>query len=160
LRRQCTQRWKVAPLRQWLQANRDGRPVEQWLNISMDEWQRAKDSDRKYIANRFPLLEKKMTRQDCMSYLERHSIEVPSKSACVFCPFHNMHAWREMKAEGGADWSEAVRVDEMIRKVRPPYDLFLHRHSIPLAEVDLRTPEDKGQLALWQEVCDSGYCWT
>ena len=160
LRRQCTHRWKVQPLRRWLQANRDKRPVEQWLGISMDEWQRAKDSDVKYVTNRYPLLEKRMTRNDCGNYLERHGIEVPSKSACVFCPFHNMRAWVEMKAENGADWQKAVEVDAAIRKARPPYDLFLHRAMIPLTEVDLRTPEDKGQMALWQEACESGYCWT
>ena len=139
---------------------RDKRPVEQWLGISMDEWQRAKDSDVKYVTNRFPLLEKRMTRNDCGNYLERHGIEVPAKSACVFCPFHNMRAWVEMKAENGADWQKAVEVDAAIRKARPPYDLFLHRAMIPLTEVDLRTPEDKGQMALWQEACESGYCWT
>jgi hypothetical protein len=160
LRRQCTGEWKIAPMRRWLQANRGGRPVEQWLNISMDEWQRARDSDVKYITNRFPLLEKCMTRNDCVNYLERHGIEVPTKSACVFCPFHNGQAWRKMKAENGADWQEAVRVDNMIRKARPPYNLFLHRATVPLADVDLRTPEDHGQMALWQQVCDSGYCWT
>ena len=160
LRRQCTGEWKIYPMRRWLQANRDKRPVEQWLGISMDEWQRAKDSDVKYVTNRFPLLELKMTRNDCGNYLERHGIEVPPKSACVFCPFHNMRAWVEMKAENGADWQKAVEVDAAIRKARPPYDLFLHRAMIPLIEVDLRTPEDKGQMALWQEACESGYCWT
>ena len=65
-----------------------------------------------------------------------------------------------MKAENGADWQKAVEVDAAIRKARPPYDLFLHRDMIPLTEVDLRTPEDKGQMALWQEACESGYCWT
>ena len=44
LRRQCTGEWKIYPMRRWLQANRNKRPVEQWLGISMDEWQRAKDS--------------------------------------------------------------------------------------------------------------------
>ena len=176
LRRQCTGEWKIYPMRRWLQANRttrtvsyvDGiahytktkRPVEQWLGISMDEWQRAKDSDVKYVTNRFPLLENRMTRNDCGNYLERHGIEVPAKSACVFCPFHNRRAWVEMRAENGSDWQKAVEVDAAIRKVRPPYDLFLHRAMIPLTEVDLRTPEEKGQMALWQEACESGYCWT
>jgi hypothetical protein len=170
LNRSCTQRWKIVTMRRWLQKYRrvedwEGnllsvRPVEQWLNISMDEWQRAKDSDVKYITNRFPLIERRMTRNDCINYLERHGIEVPPKSSCTFCPFHNRAAWREMKAEDGADWREAVAVDEALRTVRPPFDLFLHTDRIPLTEVDLRTPTDHGQLDFWQQTCDSGYCWT
>ena len=169
LNRSCTHRWKIVTMRRWLQKYRrvedwEGnllgvRPVEQWLNISMDEWQRAKDSDVKYITNRFPLIEKRMTRNDCINDLERHGIEVPPKSSCTFCPFHNRAAWREMKAEDGADWREAVSVDEALRKVRPPFDLFLHTDRIPLIEVDLRTPTDHGHLDFWQSTCDSGYCW-
>ena len=157
LRRQCTHRWKVRPLRRWLQANRAGQPVEQWLGISLDEFQRMKDSDVKYITHRWPLIEQRMTRWDCQRYLETHGLEVPPKSACVFCPFHNMAAWREMKATGGADWQKAVEVDEAIRSVRPPYDLFLHPARIPLVDVDLRSEQDKGQLSLWDAEC-SGVC--
>ena len=157
LRRQCTNRWKIGPMRKWLQANRDGQPVEQWLGISLDEFQRMKDSDVKYITHRWPLIEQRMTRWDCQRYLETHGLEVPPKSACVFCPFHNMAAWREMKATGGADWQKAVEVDEAIRSVRPPYDLFLHPARIPLVDVDLRSEQDKGQLSLWDAEC-SGVC--
>lgn len=160
LRRQCTQRWKVAPIRRWLQANRHGQPVTQLLGISLDEWHRAKDSDVKYVTHVWPLLDLKMTRADCTNYLERHGLEVPGKSACTFCPYHNKRAWQEMKRENGPDWREAVEVDEAIRKVRPPYDLYVHSSRIPLVDVDLSTPEDHGQLRLLDDTpCDSGYCF-
>ena len=157
LRRQCTGSWKVNGLRQWLQANRNKQPVEQWLGISLDEFQRMKDSDVKYITHRWPLIEKRMTRWDCQRYLETNGLEVPPKSACVFCPYHNQAAWRELKAQGGADWQKAVAVDEAIRKVRPPYDLFIHPARIPLVDIDLRSEQDKGQLSLWDAECD-GLC--
>lgn len=159
LLRKCTRQWKVAPIRRWLQANRNGQPVTQLLGISMDEWHRAKDSDVKYITHVWPLLDMKMTRNDCTNYLERHGLEVPGKSACVFCPYHNKRAWQEMKRENGDDWHKAVAVDEAIRKVRPPYDLFVHSARIPLVDVDLSLPEDNGQLRLLNEECDSGYCF-
>jgi sarcosine oxidase delta subunit len=157
LRRQCTGSWKVNGLRQWLQANRNGQRIEQWLGISLDEFQRMKDSDVKYITHRWPLIERRMTRWDCQRYLETNGLEVPPKSACVFCPYHNQAAWRELKAEGGADWQKAVEVDEAIRKVRPPYDLFIHPARIPLTDIDLRSEQDKGQLSLWDAEC-SGIC--
>lgn len=50
--RRCTQDWKIANIRRWLQANRNGEPVEQWLGISLDEFQRMRESDVKYITHR------------------------------------------------------------------------------------------------------------
>jgi len=156
IRRQCTRRWKVAPVRRWLQDNRNGQPVEQWLGISLDEYQRMKDNDVRYITNRWPLIEMKMTRQDCVKWLEKHNLEVPPKSACTFCPYHNTAEWRRIK-NTPEDWKEAVTVDRAIRKVRPPYDLFVHPSRKPLEDVDLRTLEEMGQMSLWDQEC-SGVC--
>ena len=148
---------KVAPIRRWLQANRNKQPVELWLGISTDEALRMKPSDVKYITNRWPLIELGMSRHDCKLWLEVHGLEIPPKSACVFCPFHNQAAWHELKISGNGDWEKAVEIDRAIRKTRPPYDLFVHPARIPLEEVDVRNLEDRGQLRLWDEECD-GYC--
>ena len=159
--RHCTQDWKRAPLHRWLQANRDGAPVDLLLGISMDEWHRAKDSDAKYITHRFPLLDMKITRGFCIAYLQEYKLPVPVKSSCVFCPYHNKDAWRNMKREGGEDWQKAVQVDEQIRNARPPYPLFVHSARRPLPEA-VRIPEDEGavQLTMLDDTpCDSGYCF-
>jgi 3'-phosphoadenosine 5'-phosphosulfate sulfotransferase (PAPS reductase)/FAD synthetase len=156
IRRQCTQDWKIAPMRRWLQKNRNGEPIEQWLGISLDEFQRMKDSDVKYITHRWPLIEMKMTRADCEKWLEAHGLEIPPRSACTFCPYHNTEEWRRIK-NNPDDWREAVEVDQAIRKARPPYDLFVHPARKPLEEVDLRTETEKGQLSLWDEECE-GVC--
>lgn len=156
LRRQCTHRWKIAPMRRWLQANRGGRSVEQWLGISLDEFRRMRDSDVRYIQHRYPLIERRMTRLDCILWLERHGIEVPPKSACTFCPYHSTADWRRIK-DTAEDWQEAVALDEAIRKVRPPFDLYLHSSRIPLVDVDLRSEADHGQLNLWENECH-GIC--
>ena len=156
LKRQCTGDWKIVPIRRWLQANRNGEPVETWIGISLDEFQRMKSSDVKYITHRWPLIEKRMTRHDCELYLRAHGLEVPPKSACTFCPFHNTSEWRRIK-KTPEDWTEAVAVDRAIRKSRPPYDLFVHSSRKPLEDVDLRTDQERGQLSLWNEEC-SGFC--
>lgn len=157
--RQCTSQWKRAPVRRWLQSNRNGEKVELWLGISLDEFQRMKDSDVKYITHRWPLIEKRMTRQDCIKWLQVHNLDVPPKSSCVFCPYHNRAGWQDVKRNQD-DWNKAVEVDKRIRKARPPYDLFLHPARIPLEDVDLRTPQERGQLDLlanWEAECE-GIC--
>ena len=155
-RRQCTQDWKIAPMRRWLQLNRNNLPVEQWLGISTDEALRMKPSDVKYITNRWPLIEMGMSRKDCEAWLVSRGIEVPARSACTFCPYHNTAEWRRIKATP-EDWQEAVSVDRAIRKARPPYDLYVHPSRKPLEDVDLRTLEEMGQMRLWDEEC-AGVC--
>ena len=155
--RQCTANWKRAPIRRWLQTNRNKQPVEVWIGISLDEALRMKPSDVKYITHRWPLIEKRMKRNDCVNWLKAHNLEVPPKSSCVFCPFHDMATWRDLKMSDNGNWKKAVEVDEMIHKIRPPFDLFVHPARKPLVEVDVRNQEDRGQLRLWDEEC-TGYC--
>ena len=163
LNRSCTQRWKITPQRRWLQANRNKRPVEQWFGISLDEFKRMKDSDVKYVKHRWPLIEKRMTRQDCVSWLQKAGIEVPPKSSCTFCPFHSIAEWRNVQSVP-EDWAEALAVDDAVRNSRPPYTLYVHQKYIPLREWasnELRNAEqDKDQLSLfslWDNEC-AGVC--
>lgn len=175
LRRQCTSDWKIVPMRRYIAAELERRNlpkspgiVELWLGITKDEWQRAKDSGVKYITHRFPLLDRRMTRADCIHWLQSRGLEVPGKSACTFCPYHNRLAWEQMKREGGPDWQQAVAVDAAIRDKRPPYPLFVHPSCKPLADA-VSIPEDYGakQIDMFDLLdsddndaeCDSGYCF-
>lgn len=166
LRRQCTQRWKIEPIRRWLRdelkkagTKKGTAAVESWQGISLDEFTRMRISDVRWIVNRYPLVDMRMTRQDCIIWLNRHNLPAPPKSACVFCPFQNLQAWRELKRAGGSDWHTAVDIDTAIRHVRPPYDLFVHPSRTPL-EKAVSIPEDSGMLqANLLDECDSGYCF-
>lgn len=158
LRRQCTQHWKIAPIRRFIQSQRKGQPVDMLLGISTDEWQRMKDSDVKYIRNVYPLIEKKMSRLDCVNWIKTHGLEVPAKSACYFCPFHSTSEWNRVKQT--SDWKLVTAVDEQIRYARPSelgLRLYLHPSLKPIDEVDFRSAEEKGQMTLWDAEC-SGIC--
>lgn len=157
LNRSCTQRWKIAPMRRAIRlVAPKGASIEQWIGISLDEFQRMKDSDVKYITHRWPLIEKRMTRADCVEWLEANGLEVPPKSACTFCPFHDTAEWRRIQGNA-VDWAEAVKIDHDIRLVRPGYETYIHPSRRPLEKVDLRTEQERGQLSLWDAEC-SGIC--
>ena len=154
--RTCTGRWKITPIRRWLQANRNNQPVELWLGISLDEFQRMNESKVKYITNRYPLIEMQMTRKDCEQWLINKGMEIPPKSACWFCPFQDQNSWRYTQSLA-LDFHNAILLDRQIRNKRKPIELYLHPSRKPLEEVDFRTLEEMGQMRLWDEEC-SGLC--
>ena len=169
VKRECTDNWKIRPIRRHLRTLLPKRPpagaVDCWQGISLDEWQRMRTSDAKYINNVYPLVDLRMSRGDCVAWLEKHELEVPPKSACVFCPFHSPTTWKKMKQTGGPDWDYAVAADEAIRDVRlaEGYQAFVHRGLKPLTEAVL-IPEDFGakQMELNMETempCDGGVCF-
>ena len=171
VRRQCTHDWKIMPIRRFVRAELGRRSVpllpgvvESWQGISLDEFHRMRDSDVAYITNIYPLVDRRISRADCVTWLREHDLEVPPKSSCTFCPFRSIESWRVLKREGGPDWQEALEVDETIRDRRAKAELFVHPHRKPLAEA-VTIPEDDGakQLALelgLEQPCDSGHCWT
>ncbi len=117
LRRQCTGRLKIQPIRRFIRAVQRGcqvlpletrfvmawnyraplldylricerispfKQVQQWLGISLDEIERVKDADVKYIVNHYPLLDLRLTRAGCVAWLEQQGLPVPPKSSCIF----------------------------------------------------------------------------
>lgn len=118
-----------------------------------------KPSREAWQVNRFPLIEKRMTRQDCLNWIRSHGYPDPPKSACIGCPFHSNAMWRNMRDRDLPAWNDAVEVDRAIRTglrgIRRA--VFLHRSGVPLDEVDLSTATDHGLLDLWPNECE-GMC--
>lgn len=186
LRRQCTREYKITPIESEIRRrlvtrglanpNKSGSilinkgvQVEAWLGISLDEVARMKPSRTAWITNRWPLIEQRMTRGDCVQWLTRHGLPIPKKSSCRICPYHNDTYWRQMRDNEPGDWQAVVDFDNSLRDSRASRfvatatgDLYLHSSCVPLADVDLRTPEDRGQLRLFEDdgdMCDEGYCF-
>lgn len=167
IRRQCTKDYKIVPIRRKVRElvgltrrrSPDHPIVEQWIGISLDELMRMKPSFEAWQVNRWPLIEQRMSRPDCLRWLERHDYPIPPKSACVGCPFHSDMRWREIRDLDPEAWGEAVAVDRAIRTglrgIRG--EVYLHRSAVPLDQADLSTPADRGQLDLWGNECE-GMC--
>ncbi len=180
MRRQCTREYKIAPIEKRLRAElikqklarhsksravlvNKGVQVECWLGLSLDEVQRMKPNPVWFIENRWPLIDRRLSRLDCLSWLRERELPQPKKSSCRICPYHNDDYWRFLRDERPNDWQHAVKVDADLRgdtfniTAAAKADLFLHRSGQPLDEVDLRTPEERGQ-ASFLDICDEGYC--
>ena len=162
-RRECTSHYKVEPINKRLREMLGYEPrqripadaVELWVGISVDEVIRATLSRTSWQVKRFPLLEARMNRGDCVAWLTRHGYPVPAKSACIGCPFHNDREWRDIKSRP-KEWQQAVEVDESIRSAGESQQ-YLHSSRKPLKDVDLSTLEDHGQINMFITECE-GNC--
>lgn len=172
LRRQCTQDFKVMPIqrkvRELAGIARGSRgpktvEVEQWIGISSDEAARMKPSRFRWLSHRFPLVDLRMSRADCVDWCQAHGFPTPPKSACTFCPYHDNALWRSMKRDDPTSFADAVAVDVAIRPGMPGpkrpqgEQWFLHSSRRPLVEVDFSTAKDRGQLNMFNDECE-GMC--
>lgn len=122
--------------------------VESWIGISTDEAHRMKPTGKKWISNRFPLIEAGFNRTDCVDYVVERLGMRPPKSSCFFCPYHSDAYWIDLKKNHPEDFARAVEFDVAIRNLdgdkwdRPR---FLHRSMLPLSQVKF-LHEDQGAM--------------
>jgi hypothetical protein len=157
LRRQCTREFKIEPIRRWLRERGYGpkRPVLQLLGITLDEVERMSPSRVKWTAVAWPLIDARMTRASCLAWMENHGHPEPPKSACIGCPFRSRFGWGTLTP---SERDDAIEVDAAIRHLPKMHGtVYLHRECRPLSEIDLRSPEERGQLSVLDGEC-GGWC--
>jgi hypothetical protein len=160
--RQCTYSYKVEQLER--AARRLGEvkrgqkevTVTQWIGISWDEIQRIKPSRVAWSQHRWPLVELRMGRRECLQWMLEHGYPKPPRSACVYCPFHSDKEWRQLRDEEPDEFARAVKFEKDIQLVKSKTERikgvpFLHPSLVPLDQVDFRTDIERGQLSLWLE---------
>lgn len=161
LRRQCTKEYKIAPIRRQLRdlnATRE-QPATLCIGISLDEVERMRTSDVQYIRHEYPLIDRRMTRTDCLRWMAQRDYPLPPKSACIGCPYHDNARWRRLRDESPGEWQDAIAFDAAIRngRTRINAEAFLHRQLVPLDQADIRSEQERGQLDLFGEEC-AGVC--
>ncbi len=177
--RRCTGKYKIdaikravrkyfgLPTRGGLRKGQE--PVTGWLGISADETQRLMGKGAKWLDYLHPLWEMKWHRADCHNYLNRGHAYLDGepvqamRSACVYCPFHSVVEWRNVKAVP-ADWKRALEIDEALEAGRKEHGhiagldnpVFLTDQLRRLRDIDL-TESDDPQQQLWDNEC-AGIC--
>ena len=153
--RACTADYKIKPILRkarelgGIKRGQKTVGVVQWIGISLDEIQRMKPSREAWAESRWPLVEQRMKRHDCLRWMEANGYPKPPRSSCVFCPYHNDREWRRLKTEEPAEFEKAVQFEKAGTNMSStPY---LHRSCRPLGEIDFSTEEERGQGTLWQD---------
>lgn len=165
-RRQCSKEYKVEVIERCIRREILGvqpryripksTQVVQYVGISLDEAGRFERMIKRRTLGlmKAPLIERYMTRQDCLTWLAEHGNvphEVP-RSACVYCPMHDDAEWLRVKAVP-EDWAKAVAVDESLRiqgnvvNRNMDAEMFLHRSCKPLVQIEFK-PREKTQTSI------------
>jgi hypothetical protein len=179
-RRQCSKEYKIEVIERTIRRDicglQPGRripakkfAITQYVGISLDEWGRFERMKKRRTLGRMraPLIERHMTRKDCLEWLAaRGSVphEVP-RSACVFCPFHDDAEWLRVKAVP-EDWARAVEIDEALRQegsiVNRNMDakLYVHRSCQPLVNINFapKPADTQETLGFWKNDSFSREC--
>lgn len=158
-KRQCTFNYKLRPLQkkivELLGGKRPKGGAEVLIGISTNEAWRIKPSRVQYIVNAWPLIERRMSRQDCRRWLEERQYPIPFRSACLGCPFLDDE---QRRAQTPDEFADTIAVDLAIREQFPTKgQQFMHPSFVPLDQVDLSTPAEKGQGDLFNNECE-GMC--
>ena len=146
----CSNEWKQRVLQRWLRSQ-GVTSGELWMGISIDELNRASFPKGAW-QKKYPLIDLRMNRGDCMAIVERMGWPTPPRSSCWMCPNHTQQEWRDIKENHKEDWIKAVTFEKYIQKKDP--HAWLHGDAKPLEECDL---SEKNESMFTQ--CASGMCF-
>ena len=164
--RKCTGDYKITPIRRavreiWEKNGKVG-TVEQLIGISFDELHRMKESGVGYIVNKYPLVEMKITRQQCADGSKARGYRPAPKSACRWCPFKSDVSWAYQKEyepaefEKSCDFDDALRADDR-RLPGVQGKVYVHRSFTPLRMVNFDIASNDGKNLGFDNECE-GMC--
>jgi len=118
--RWSTRDYKITPIYKHLKPNL---PATVYLGIAWDEPDRVKESLKDDVTNNWPLVDRKMTRDDCVKLIESKGWPEPVKSGCWFCPFTRLDGWRWLWKEHPGLFKKAVEIEQNGSKY-PQFTLY------------------------------------
>jgi hypothetical protein len=139
----------------------DNALVTQWIGISIDEASRMKPSRHPWSVHRWPVIERGMSRTDCLTWMKRRGYPEPPRSACVYCPYHDDAEWVRLRDDEPEAFAEAVRVDKLYRELKGKAGLrgvpYIHVSRVPLDQVVFKPKQRDTTLSLFNNECE-GMC--
>jgi hypothetical protein len=193
VRRQCTNEFKIVPsddyTKDWLvdhgyatksqvklshkastrRTVRRDVLVENIYGISVDEFQRAGKRGPEWQKAMYPLIDQRMTRNDCVKWLIKNGHPVPKKSSCKKCPFHSDEYWLDQSINYPSDFEESCQFDEFVRtpegkkrfKGSMRGEFYLHPSCKPLRSIDFAARiEAKKSTPLFDSPMCGNHCHT
>lgn len=148
----CSNYWKRRVFERHVNKCFPGSRFNVWMGMSTDELRRVKVVEGKW-QKKYPLIDLRLSRDDCISIVEKAGLPTPPRSACWMCPNRHDSEWAHLKENSPNDFNEAVKHERELRKTHPW--LWLHTSCQPLDQVQF----DSQNMELFQSNCESGFCY-
>jgi hypothetical protein len=163
--RNCTADFKIKVIGRWLREHgaKKDRPATTLIGFSLDEIVRMSNKRvSPWDIPEYPLIDLRLTREDCKRIIERAGLPVPPKSACYFCPFHKPSTWARMRRDEPDLFEKSSQLETLLNKRRDVLGkdhVYLTRFGKPLKDA-IHVEQDSLDFGGPGETCDEGYCWT
>lgn len=108
--RWSTRDYKIRPIYGFYRSV--GTHITEYVGIAYDEIERMKDSREEYVTTKYPLVDLKMTREDCIEVIKSAHLPIPVKSGCFFCPFQDIPRWQALYLKHRNLYRQAMRLEE------------------------------------------------
>lgn len=163
-RRSCTQDFKIKVVGKWCkeQGATPEDPAVVGIGISTDEAHRMTNRRlEKHEVVVYPLVDLRLDRSACAEVIRQAGLPVPRKSACYFCPFHTLGAWRELRRDEPELFAKSVELESLLNDRRDMLGkdhVYFNSRAVPLMEIpEAETPLFDGDGV---ETCDAFSCFT
>jgi hypothetical protein len=156
--RWSTRDFKVRPIHAYYKSL--GTNIVQYVAIAFDELERMRSSPTDWIQNDYPLVDRRINREECVQIIRRAGLPEPVKSGCYFCPFNSLSRWRWLHDEHPELYANAMALEEGSKhfpEQRLTDQVFRRRDAVPLR--DLPTHARYEALPTVEVPC-GGECFT
>ena len=149
MQRQCTLTAKIEPVRRKAkQLAGRGRPIVMQIGIARDEIRRMKPSKDARIVNAWPLVEQNISTAAVMKWMDEKGFPEVTRSACVYCPFHDDCEWHRMKTQEPEEFEKAVVFEKKMQAAVAQCSRlngvpFLHESRKPLESVNFEVTKER-----------------
>jgi len=150
----CSNEWKVRVLNRWLR-DQGVKSATIWIGYSIDEKHRIRIQKGPW-QHRWPLIEKRMRRNDSIEYVKRMGWPEPPRSACWMCPNMSHAERRHQSINEPEDFRKAIDFEKRIRIVDE--DVWLTQKAVPLGDIDFDVEDE--QVDMFESYCPNTGCFT
>ena len=162
MKRQCTHEYKITPIEREIRiillemglayerkngqiVVKNGVNVESWIGYTTDEIARVKPPRVRWQYFRFPLIEMRMSKGDCIMWLRNNNKPPRLSSFCIKCPLIGPDQEKQLKENDPIGWENRLQFDSDLRDPGSPLriaatahgELFVSKKLIPLREIDI-----------------------
>ena len=108
--RWCTRDTKITPI--YARYRKDRTHTYQYMGINYSEAKRESISKVRSVTTLHPLIDAKITADQCRQIILDEGLELPLKSGCFFCPHNNLSRWHWLYKTHPDKFAQSMKLEQ------------------------------------------------